>query len=408
MQVHLAEFIKGTSAGNTAEQILRKCVHCGFCTATCPTYQLLGDELDGPRGRIYLIKQVLEGNSVTSHTQRHLDRCLTCRSCETTCPSGVRYAKLLEIGREAVEQRVDRPLLQRILRGGLRWLLPYPRRFRTLLWLGRLMRPVLPKSLRSKVPPERPTPTWQAPAHSRHMLSLSGCVQSVVAPDIDASASRVLHRLGISLNQAPGSGCCGAVSLHLGAVEEARGFARRNIDAWWPSIEHGADAIVASSSACACALREYDELLADDPTYADKAKKVAALAKDLTQVFAKENLGGLADTGENHPPIAMHAPCTLTHGLQAAGSLAAILTAVGYKLSPVADAHLCCGSAGTYSILESELSQRLLTNKLTALTATDPALIVTANIGCLLHLQSRSPLPVKHWIELLDTGFEGA
>ena len=402
MQVRLAEFIKGTRAGNTAEQILRKCVHCGFCTATCPTYRLLGDELDGPRGRIYLIKQALEGNDVTAKTQLHLDRCLTCRSCETTCPSGVRYTKLLDIGREIVEQRVKRPLRQRILRRGLRWLLPYPGRFRLVLWLARLARPLLPSGLRNKVPAASPVPAWPTTTWSRRMLVLSGCVQNAVAPHLDAVAARVLHRLGISLLQVPGGGCCGAVSQHLAAPEEALMFARRNIDAWWPAVTQGAETIVASSSACACTLKEYGELLADDPDYADKAARVSALARDLTQVVGNEDLRALANAGKNRPRIAMHAPCTLTHGLRGADSLASILTSVGYELGPVADPHLCCGSAGTYSILQAGLSQRLLSDKLTALTATDPALIATANIGCLLHLQSRSPVPVKHWIELLD------
>jgi glycolate oxidase iron-sulfur subunit len=400
MQTSLTKEFLETSVGQEAEKILRACVHCGFCTATCPTYQLTGDELDGPRGRIYLIKQMLEGQSVSSRTQFHLDRCLTCRACETTCPSGVRYGRLVDIGRELIETRTERSPWMRLQRWGLRQVLPYPQRFAVFLGLGRLFSPVLPAELKAKIPPRQANSNRPVKSHSRRMLIMEGCAQSVTTPETNNAAARVLDRLGISLISVQGQGCCGAVSQHLAAAQEAKSFIKRNINAWWPEIEAGAEAIVVSASGCAVHVKEYGELLSDDPDYAEKAAKVASLAKDLSEVVAAENLDEVkAAQGKR---IAFHSPCSLQHGQQLPGRVEAILQRVGFELVEVDDAHLCCGSAGTYSILQPEMSVRLRDNKLEHLQSNEPELIATANVGCQLHLDSKSQVPVKHWIELLD------
>ncbi len=405
MQTNLADFIRDTPVGNEADEILRKCVHCGFCTATCPTYQLLGDELDSPRGRIYLIKQVLEGKRPTRKTQLHLDRCLTCRACETTCPSGVRYGRLADIGREIVEQQVERSLVDAAARRGLGWVLPHPSRFSPLLKLGQSVRPLMPGAIRQKIPRRQRARAWPAARHSRRMLVLDGCVQPAIAPDINASAAAVLDRLGISLVNVPAQVCCGAVSYHLSNPEAALDFMRRNIDAWWPHVEGGAEAIVITATGCAVMVKEYGELLADDSIYAEKAARISAMTRDLAQVIAAEDASPLRNGDDTR--VAFHSPCTLQHGQKLAGVVEGILKGAGFVLTPVPDAHLCCGSAGTYSILQQDLSTRLLKNKVTALEAGNPQVIATANIGCLAHLQTGASLPVVHWIQLLadrDTG----
>ena len=402
MQTNLADFIKNTAEGREADDILRKCVHCGFCTATCPTYQLLGDELDGPRGRIYLIKGSLEGQAVTEKTRRHLDRCLSCRACETTCPSGVRYGRLLDIGRVLVEKRAPRPVHERALRKVLRWLLPHPRRFATCLRFGQSLRPLLPAALRRRVPERTSAGPWPAPRHARRMLCLNGCVQSSIAPGINAAAARVLDRLGVSLMPTTAAGCCGAVSHHLSARTEALDFMRRNIDAWWPRLEQGAEAVITSASACTAMVKEYGELLADDPEYAHKAARVSELTRDLSEVIAGENLSMLGTDTTVSRRVAFHSPCTLQHAQGILGTVESILDARGHRLTQVRDPHLCCGSAGTYSILQRSLSKRLRENKVVALTAGEPDLIATANIGCLVELRAASDVPVVHWIELLD------
>jgi len=402
MQTSLADYIRDTPQGQEADRILRACVHCGFCTATCPTYQLLGDELDGPRGRIYLMKQVLEGQEVSRKTQHHLDRCLTCRSCETTCPSGVRYGRLLDIGREVVEERVSRPLPERLLRRLLRLVLPHRRRFETLLKGGRLARPLLPRALRRLVPEARPAGDWPVVRHARRVLMLEGCVQPGLAPQINASTARVLDRLGISVIRSAQAGCCGAVSHHLSAADEAKAFMRRNVDAWWPEIEAGAEAIVVNASGCGVVVKEYGHLLADDPAYAERAARVAALAVDPGELLAREGVGPLRVGAAQRRRVAFHAPCTLQHGQKLSGLVERLLAEAGFELTGVPDAHLCCGSAGTYSILQRSLSERLRDNKLAALQSGDPAVIATANIGCLQHLQAGAGVPVVHWIELLD------
>ncbi|MCS6913486.1 MAG: glycolate oxidase subunit GlcF [Myxococcota bacterium] len=403
MQTQLDATILATPAGREAEAILRSCVHCGFCTATCPTYQLLGDELDGPRGRIYLIKQVLEGHTPTRRTQRHLDRCLTCRACETTCPSGVRYARLLDIGRAEVDQRVTRPGWQRLLRGLLVRTVPYPARFKPLLRLAQALRPWLPRSLRSRVPPPQAPSPWPRGRHARRVLVLQGCVQAVATPATNAAAARLFDRLGITPD--PIAGCCGALAHHLGDAEQARAQMRRMIDACWPHIADGAEAVVVTASGCAAVLREYGMLLADDHHYAYKAEQLAARVRDPVEVLEGEDLTALGQPGLGRR-IAFHAPCTLQHGLRLAGRVEGLLTRLGFALTPVADAHLCCGSAGAYSLLEPSIAQRLRTDKLKALTSGAPELIATANVGCQLYLQAATRLPVVHWLELLHGQWE--
>lgn len=401
MQTTLSEDARQLPRAKEAESILRSCVHCGFCNATCPTYQLLGDELDGPRGRIYLIKQVLEGNEVTRKTQEHLDRCLSCRNCETTCPSGVDYHNLLDIGRAVVDAAVARPLGQRLMREGLRGVLPNPALFKGLVNSAQIFRALLPNSLQVKLPrtvyPAKPRPTTR---HTRQMLMLEGCVQPSLSPNTNAAAARVLDRLGISVTTNREAGCCGAVDYHLDAQAAGLERARRNIDAWWPSIESGAEAIVQTASGCGAFIKEYGHLLRTDPVYADKAKRVSALAKDLVEVLRGEPLDKLGVHSDQR--LAFHCPCTLQHAQKLGGAVEAILTNLGFDLTSVPDSHLCCGSAGTYSLTQPELSRQLRDNKLNALESDHPDVIVTANIGCQTHLNGAGRTPVRHWIELIE------
>jgi glycolate oxidase iron-sulfur subunit len=403
MQTALADFIRDTAEGREADRILRACVHCGFCTATCPTYQLLGDELDGPRGRIYQIKQVLEGADASPRVQGHLDRCLTCLSCESTCPSGVEYGRLLDIGRDLLERRLRRPLSERVARRLLRLIVPERRRFAALMGLARLARPFLGKTLQEKIPPrQHPGETPSATSHQRRMLLLDGCVQPALAPQINAAAMRVLDRLGVALETVSEAGCCGALCHHLSDEEGARRQARRNIDAWWPRIKGGAEAVVSGSSACALMLKDYGRLLADDPQYAVKAQTVAEMTRDLSEVLVQEDLSSLPRPAGLPRRVAFHAPCTLQHGQRLKGVVEKLLGDWGVDLVPVADPHICCGSAGSYSLLQPAISSALRERKLAALQAEQPAVIATANIGCLNHLSGGSETPVVHWIELLD------
>ena len=408
MQTNISDQFLSNLHIKDAESILRSCVHCGFCTATCPTYQLLGDELDGPRGRIYLIKQVLEGNEISSKTQSHLDRCLTCRSCETTCPSGVRYGRLVEIGREIVDQQVPRSLLQTLPRILLRKIVPYPRRFAPFYKLGLLFRPILPAAIKRKLPLPQSVDTSAAMTKARKMLVLQGCVQSVVTPQTNQAATRILQKLDIELVTAAGAGCCGAVSHHLSAAEEGLDFMRRNIDAWWPHIEpeveQGVEAIIITASGCGTVVKDYAELLKHDTQYAERAKRVSALAKDISEILRDENIATLAKKPADSQAdikVAFHSPCTLQHGQQLNGVVEDILQKAGVTLTAVQDPHLCCGSAGTYSILQAKLSQQLLDNKLSALLIEQPDLIATANIGCQMHMATKARVPVKHWLEIL-------
>lgn len=405
MQTNLADFIKDTPEGQEADAILRSCVHCGFCTATCPTYQLLGDELDGPRGRIYLIKQVLEGKAATEKTQMHLDRCLTCRNCESTCPSGVQYGRLVDIGRGIVEKQVKRPLAQQLVRTALKEILPRKSVFNPAMKMGQLVRPLLPGVLKNKVPQARPAGVWPSRSHARKMLLLDGCVQPAMSPNINAATARVLDALEVQLIIAPKAGCCGAIRHHLNDQDGALDDMRRNIDAWWPYVEAGAEAIVMTASGCGVTVKEYGHLLAHDPAYAARAARISELTKDLSEIMPafEQQLAAKVKVKKR---VAYHPPCTLQHGQQIRGKVEGVLRAVGVDVTLCADSHLCCGSAGTYSVLQPELSYQLRDNKLKNLEATQADEIVSANIGCLTHLQSGTDTPVRHWVELIDSALE--
>jgi glycolate oxidase iron-sulfur subunit len=398
VQTQLTSDILNSPQGREADAILRSCVHCGFCTATCPTYALLGDENDSPRGRIYLVKALMEGENCEAVTRKHLDRCLGCRSCETTCPSGVRYGRLLDLGRQHLDDQHPRTWLDQIKRWILRQLLTYPWRFGLLMRLARWIKPVLPKSLAGKVAEISPAGSWPLPRHPRKMLILRGCVQGVLAPSIDLTSAQVLDRLGISLIQVPGSGCCGALGYHLGAHREALKIMRDAIDRCLPYLEQGAEAIVSTASGCGVMLKEYAEVLAHDPQYAEKAAKVSAAVRDIAEVVSLENWRLLQVQTSR---IAFHSPCTLQHGQKLTGVVESILVGLGFELTDVAGGHSCCGSAGTYSLLQAQLSHQLLSERSQALEAGNPQQIVTANIGCLSQLQSGTSIPVRHWIELL-------
>jgi glycolate oxidase iron-sulfur subunit len=390
VQTELADFIRETPEGREAESILRKCVHCGFCTATCPSYQVLGDDLDSPRGRIYLMKRALEGAPVTGKTRLHLDRCLTCRACETTCPSGVRYGRLVDIGRAYVEKQTRRSLWDRMRRAALSFGVPRTGLFTAALRIGQLFK-MAPKTTRAGA--------WPAPRHARKMLALRGCVQPALAPSINAAAARVLDRIGISLLEVPGAGCCGALRFHLNYQEAGRDDMRSLIDAWWPLVAgREIEAIVATASGCGVTIKDYAHMFATDAHYRGKAERVSELARDLCEVIRPEDLPRKHKRGR----IAFQAPCSLQHGQQIRGKVEALLERVGYELTPVRDAHLCCGSAGTYSLLQPGIAAELRTRKLATLEEGAPQAIATANIGCLAHLAAATATPVRHWIELLE------
>lgn len=404
MQTNLADFIRHTPEGEEAESILRACVHCGFCTATCPTYQLLGDELDGPRGRIYLIKQVLEGHEPTQKTQLHLDRCLTCRNCESTCPSGVQYGRLVDIGRKIVEEKVPRSAKQRMLRYVLKEGLPRRSLFSTALKAGQQVRAVLPAVLRNKVPARQASGSWPTRTHARKMILLDGCVQPAMAPNINAATARVLDALGVQMIVADKEGCCGALRFHMNDQDAALDDMRRNIDAWWPMVEAGAEAIVMTASGCGVTVKEYGHLLRHDTMYAEKAKRISGMTRDLSEVLLPFEAALLAKLkGKIQKRVAYHPPCTLQHGQKICGTVETLLRAAGVDVQLCADSHICCGSAGTYSVLQPELAYPLRDRKLANLLATQPEMIVSANIGCQTHLQSGTDMPVRHWVEVIDT-----
>jgi len=405
VKAELSPNILNPSDRKVALDALRSCVHCGMCNATCPTYQLLGEENDGPRGRIYLIKQVLEGNPATESTRKHLDRCLTCRNCETTCPAGVPYSKLIDLGRRVVEESTTRGFKERVTRKALLQLLPYRNRFTPAIKLGRLFKPFLPKTLSKKIPKRVAKGVYPVAGFDRKMIILEGCVQPALSPDINSATARVLHRLGISLIRPKSAGCCGAVNQHLADEDNALVFMKRNIDAWWKDLESGVEAIVITASGCGAMVKDYAHHLRDDKDYADKAKKISALCKDISEVIADEDYKKLITSNapkSTLPRISWHPPCTLQHGQKVNGVVEKILGDCGFDLLPVMDSHLCCGSAGTYSILQPEISQKLQINKITNLQKNKPEMIVTGNIGCQTHLQEASNVPVIHWIHLLD------
>jgi glycolate oxidase iron-sulfur subunit len=403
VQTNLADFIRDTPEGREAAQILGKCVHCGFCTATCPTYQLLGDELDGPRGRIYLIKQVLEGVPPTSATQLHLDRCLTCRNCETTCPSGVQYGRLVDIGRRVVEDQVPRPFAARKLRQALKAGMTSPL-FAPAMTLGQLVRPLLPPALKAKVPARQAAGVTPRRSHPRRMLLLAGCVQPAMLPNINTATARVFDALGIELVVPPAAGCCGAIRYHLNDHDGGLADARANIDAWWPQLEAGCEAIVMNASGCGAQVREYGHMLRLDPAYADKARRISDLTRDVAEVLpsmaAQIKAKLKSDTGDRR--VVFHSPCTLQHGQQIRGEVESLLAALGAEVLPVGEPHFCCGSAGTYSVLQAELAYKLRDRRLGHLEAPAPDVILSANVGCIGHLASGTERRVMHWIEWLD------
>ena len=409
MQTQLAPEFQNTPEGLQAEAILRKCVHCGFCTATCPTYQLLGDELDGPRGRIYLIKQVLEGEVPTRKTQLHLDRCLTCRNCETTCPSGVQYGHLIDIGRKLVDERVPRPVGDRTVRWALKEGLPSPL-FAPAMKIGQAVRGLLPSSLQNKVPAKQNAGQWPTRSHARKMLMLAGCVQPAMMPNINSATARVLDAAGVEPVLAEKAGCCGAVKFHLNDQDGGKAEMRRNIDAWWPFVEQGVEALVMNASGCGVTVKEYGYIFKDEPAYAEKAARISALTRDLSELLPviseallANRLDGAEKIGAGAPKLAFHPPCTLQHGQQLRGGVEQHLGNLGFDIRvSTNEAHLCCGSAGTYSVLQPEIAYQLRDRKLANLGDMAPEVIVSANIGCITHLQSGTATPVRHWVEVLD------
>ena len=410
MQTHLAPEYQNTPEGREAEAILRKCVHCGFCTATCPTYQVLGDELDGPRGRIYLMKQVLEGAEPTRATQQHLDRCLTCRNCESTCPSGVQYGHLVDIGRKLVDQKVKRPLGERAVRWALKEGLPSPL-FAPAMKLGQAVRGLLPASLKAKVPAPQDAGVWPTKTHARKVLMLAGCVQPAMLPNINSATARVLDAAGIQTVIAPAAGCCGAVKFHLNDQDQAVVQMRANIDAWWPFVApenaQAVEALVMNASGCGVMVKDYGHVLRNDVAYAAKAQRISELTKDLSELLPelvsalkpKIDASKLAQAGQQ----VFHPPCTLQHGQQLKGGVEKHLGDLGFAVQTAAvEPHLCCGSAGTYSVLNPDMAYSLRDRKLGHLQASQPSGIVSANVGCITHLQSGTATPVRHWVEMLD------
>ena len=420
MQTQLAPEYQNTADGQAAEAILRKCVHCGFCTATCPTYQLLGDELDGPRGRIYLMKQVLEGQAPTRKTQLHLDRCLTCRNCETTCPSGVDYGHLLDIGRKLVDAKVPRPPMEKALRWALKEGIPSPL-FGPAMAIGQLVRPLMPASLKAKVPAKQDAGKWPTRTHARKVLMLAGCAQPAMAPNINSATARVLDAAGIQTLVAAKAGCCGAVKFHLNDQDGGKTEMRANIDAWWPYVQddgpdnnHGVEAIVMNASGCGVTVKEYGHILQDDPAYAAKAQRISALTRDLSELLPTivealqtQNPALVTRIGKSAPTLALHPPCTLQHGQKLKGGIEQHLGALGFDIRTASnEAHLCCGSAGTYSVLNPDLAYQLRDRKLGHLGELQREVIVSANIGCITHLQSGTATPVRHWVEVLDAALD--
>ena len=399
-----------------SDKILRTCVHCGFCTATCPTYVLLGDELDSPRGRIYLIKDMLEQNKpATPQIVKHVDRCLSCLSCMTTCPSGVNYMHLVDHGRAWIEETYRRPWLDRQLRRVLAWVLPSPARFRFALMgaiLARPLAPLLPKRLRPMLqlaPRHLPSPShvdkpqvFPAEGTRRKRVALlNGCAQQVLAPGINEATIRLLTRHGCEVVVAAGAGCCGALVHHMGKTEASHAAARANIDAWTREIDGaGLDAIIVNTSGCGTTLKDYGFMLREEPAYAAKAAAVSALAKDVSEVMADLGLGTVA--APSGLTVAYHAACSLQHGQQIRTEPKALLAAAGFTVKEVPEAHLCCGSAGTYNLLQPEIAGQLKARKVANILSTAPDLIAAGNIGCITQIASGTGVPVVHTVELLD------
>jgi len=403
MQTNIDEALKITNEGKEADRILRSCIHCGLCNATCPTYRLLGDELDGPRGRIYLIKGLLEGNETSDKTQMHLDRCLTCLACETSCPSGVEYGRLLDIGRQLINKNVQRTLADRSYRYLLRKILPYSGRFSFFLRLGRGLRFILPGNLRQMIPENKSVGITESARFKRKMILFSGCVQPSLSPETNCAATRVLNRLGVETIVSHGESCCGAINHHMAVDDSGLSFIKNNIDIWWPYIEEGIEAIVISASGCGAMIKDYGYILRNDADYKDKAHQISIMAKDVGEIIAAEEIGELrkiikASSGR----YAFQNPCSLQHGQKIKDETENLLKKLGYQIEHIEDANQCCGSAGTYSLLQTELSEKLRRKKISALEEVKPDVIMTANVGCQLHLQQATDIPVKHWIEILE------
>ncbi len=399
MQTQLQPEWLDTPDGQTADTILRNCVHCGFCLSACPTYGLLGDELDSPRGRIYLIKSLLEGNDVSHESLSHLDSCLTCRSCETTCPSGVEYGNLLDIGRHAMEQQVSRPLWQRLMRWGVRKSLTTP-------WFFNLVVSVMPFLRHSQALAYSVNELAlqqqladRADVLKSSVLLLKGCVQPALAPNINQASIKVLNKLGWHVIETVQSQCCGALNQHLSAHDEALAQVKANIDAWTPYLQQGVKAIISTASGCGVMLKDYGHLLRADADYAEKARAVSEASVDISEFLLTQDLSKF--THFDNQTITFHSPCTLQHGQKLQGVVEQALRKLGYRVNSVKDAHLCCGSAGTYSIFQPHIARQLRDNKLENLLEHKTHIIVTANIGCLMHLQKGTKVPVKHWIEIL-------
>ena len=400
MQTNLAKRFQNQANTPVIESILRKCVHCGFCNATCPTYQLRGDELDGPRGRIYQMKQFFEGAEANPEIRLHLDRCLTCRSCETTCPSGVQYSRLLEQGREALDAELPRPVFDRFKRWAITRFFNSGPIFKAVFGFARVLSPILPSSVRASIPQEQTIIERPANSHARKVLMLSGCVQPTLTPATNAAAVSLLDHFGIETIEIEQSHCCGAVGLHTSQAEFGRAKARKLIDLWWPHVEAGVESIIITATGCGVTVKDYPGLFEHDPTYAERAKTISRLSCDLSEFIGRE-INKEKFELKSPKRVAFHTPCTMQHGLGLKGNVEAMLKALGYDICQVTDAHLCCGSAGTYSILQSELSNQLRDNKQKALTIDTPDIIATANIGCQLHIANGSAVPVVHWIELV-------
>ena len=411
MQTDLSPQLINHPEGIEAQKLLANCVHCGFCTATCPTYQILGDELDGPRGRIYLIKQMAEGKQATEKTRLHLDRCLTCRNCESTCPSGVQYGHLLDIGRKwAEEQTPPRPIKERAVRWLLKETLTRSEIFDPAMKIGRAIKPLLPSSLQKKIPTsyfDQDSTLIKTSSFATKMLFLEGCVQPGMLPNINQATRRVFQALNIELIAAPKAGCCGALRHHLNDHDAAKNEIRKNIDAWIPIIaQEKISAIVMNASGCGVMVKDYAYLLKDDPHYALPAQTISSLTKDISEIVPQYLPDLLNAVGtNNHLGLTYHPPCTLQHGQQIKGKVEDLLTQIGVKVNLCEDSHICCGSAGTYSILQESLSNQLRENKLGKLLEAchenQSKFIVSGNVGCITHLQNDN-IPVTHWIEIID------
>ncbi len=402
MLTQLASKYADTELRNAARQILQKCVHRGFCNATCPTFIEVGDQNDGPRGRMYLIKALLEGESLTKEARQHLDLCLACRSCETTCPASIEYGKLINIAKTLIEQEYPRPFREKVVRWSIRQVLPYRNRFAVALTAGQFLRPLLPAEIKAKIPTRKKKRSFSAGTHDRFVIMLAGCTQPAATPNTNIAARIVMSRLGISAIEVPRAGCCGSIDMSLGKQEKAKTLMKKNIDAWWPEIENGAEAILSLSSSCELMLSEYGYHLRNDPEYAEKAQRVSKLVRNIGEILLEEDLTPIRNTLISSLKVALHSPCSLRHGLDKHELPEMVLQKLGIQLAETTDNHICCGSGGTYSLLQTKMSQKLLNNKIKALTLDTPNILATSNASCQLHLQSKVSTPVKHWIELLD------